>query len=89
MQRVENKEQRAKNNMQQEGWNTSPVVYVVSVICSLIVLCDYQRVMNTSEKTANESGSSYELRYVKDSIDTKKKLISISSTWMHFPEGKT
>ena len=45
--------------------------------------------MNTSEKTANESGSSYELRYVKDSIDTKKKLISISSTWMHFREGKT
>ena len=82
MQWVENNEQWATKkkqttcNKKEWRWNANPVVYVVSDICPLIILCDYQRVTNTSEKKKNESGSSYELRYIKDSIDIK--------TWFWF-----
>ena len=34
--------------------------------CYIVILCDYQRVMNTSE-----SDSSYELRYIKGQNDNK------------------
>ena len=40
--------------------------YYYYIILYYINLCNYQRIMNTSEKTRSENGRSYELRYIMD-----------------------